>query len=268
MTNANGGSRVHWLAFTAVLVLGGGLLWWAIESDKPQWAWLVSLLLVAVVLFLCGYDAVGVPRGIFIDRRYVISLSRVQVVLWTVLVVSAILAAGLWNLHKELDALSFTIPGELWALMGISTASSVGASLIISNKEASPGASEEQFNRQASLSGTPAAPAADLIRSGVLVTNKTPQMARWSDMITGDESGNFASIDISKVQMLLFTVIAVLVYGLSLWTLFQALTVEGGFTEFPEFDKSILTLIGISHAGYLSYKASPHSEPAGTTKQA
>ncbi len=260
--------RVTTFGMVMVLLIGAGLIWAAISYYKlPHLAWLISLLLVSFVMVLWGYNVVGVWTGIFMDRRNVISLSRVQMVLWTVLIVSAILAAALWNLHMQVDALIFDIPGELWALMGISAGSSVGSALILSTKAAGNEPNADQFARQKSLSATPGSSDEDkaaemdcVINHGTVVSNTKPEMARWSDMVTGDETGNFAHIDLSKCQMLLFTVIAVLIYGLSLWTLFQAMTVEGAFTNFPAFDKSMLALIGISHGGYLTYKMTPNSE--------
>ncbi|MBI3716682.1 MAG: hypothetical protein HY255_11885 [Betaproteobacteria bacterium] len=271
MSDSKGTGRVGWAALLALLLVGGGLIWWNVSNGRPQWAWLVSLVSTAFALMAFGYNAVGVWSGIFIDRRNVISLSRMQMVLWTILIVSAILAAGLWNLHVGADALKFAIPEEVWALMGISAASSVGASLILSNKGASAEPDSVQFERQKTLSetsGTPdqkATETTNIVKNGVLVANLKPEMARWSDMVTGDETGNFAHIDLSKVQMLLFTAISVLIYGLALWAVFDLLGTKN-FPAFPPFDKTILTLIGISHVGYLSYKASPNSEPANSTK--
>jgi beta-lactam-binding protein with PASTA domain len=39
-------------------------------------------------------------------------------------------------------------------------------------------------------------------------------------------------------------------------------TTTGAVKEFPALSESILFLLGISHAGYLAYKAAPHSDPA------
>jgi hypothetical protein len=61
-----------------------------------------------------------------------------------------------------------------------------------------------------------------------------------------------------KIQLFYFTFIFVLVYAITLGTLFlgQGRVING----FPDLDIGVLTLLGISHAGYLTNKVIPHSQ--------
>jgi hypothetical protein len=65
-----------------------------------------------------------------------------------------------------------------------------------------------------------------------------------ADMFRGEETGNAAFLDLGKVQMFFFTII------------------DGGVPihEFPALDESIVALLGISHATFLTYQAVPHSQ--------
>ena len=59
--------------------------------------WLLTMALFGVLLVLAGNALKMRWDGIFIDERNKISLSRVQLVLWTLLLVSALLTVGLSN---------------------------------------------------------------------------------------------------------------------------------------------------------------------------
>src|SRR5579859_4063001 len=101
--------------------------------------WIVSLVLLASIVLIVGRGVTGRWFGFLIDERNKMSLSRFQAVLWSLLILSAFLAAALINLHLKLlssptDALAITIPAELLALLGISGTSLVGAQLILHAK--------------------------------------------------------------------------------------------------------------------------------------
>src|SRR5437660_9664825 len=102
----------------------------------------------------------------------------------------------------------------------------------------------------------------NVINNGKIIAYATADNARWADLFTGEEVGNAAQFDLSKIQMFYFTFILVLVYGIGLATIFsgQGLTI----TALPNIDPGILTLLVISHAGYLTRKAVPHSQNDGT----
>ena len=92
---------------------------------------------------------------------------------------------------------------------------------------------------------------------GELAMNGSSRDANLGDLFRGEEVGNYNRTDLGKVQMFYFTAILLAVYGIALANqLFEPVAV----TEFPDLDQSMIALLAISHAGYLSYKAVPKSK--------
>jgi hypothetical protein len=141
--------------------------------------------------------------------------------------------------------------------MGISTTSLVGSPLIKSTKTAKkPNAAERTstFN----LMAKEGVDTKELASKGQIVVNTTLEKARWSDLFKGEEAGNAAQLDLSKVQMFFFTLILVIAYAAALGSAFTGTTPK--IDSFPALDSGMLALLGISHAGYLVHKAVPHSQ--------
>jgi hypothetical protein len=131
-------------------VLGVGALFWIaialglISLAGPLLLWSVSLLLMVMVLALAGREINCHWCGVLIDTSNKFSLSRLQITLWTVMVLSAyvtiatprILAmvGGTPRLTQQ-QALDIRFPEELLLAMGISATSFAGATLIKNNKK-------------------------------------------------------------------------------------------------------------------------------------
>jgi len=241
------------LAITVAIVLIGYL----VPLEARGWAWLGALILLTLFALVAGHGITGLWRGLLIDDRNKMSLSRLQMILWTIVVLSAFLVAGLSNVRNgEIsNALSIGIPSELWILMGISTTSLVGSPLIMSNKKDKPAKPEERVRTFALMQGQ-GADVNKLDNNGQVVVNKSLKDAQMSDLFKGDEIGNAAQVDLAKIQMFYFTLILVLVYAVALG---ESLAGGGVIKEFPPLGKSMVALLGISHAGYLTSKATPHS---------
>lgn len=223
-------------------------------------AWGVTLVLLAAILAVAGRGVTGLWYGVLIDDRNMVSLSRLQMTLWTLLVLAGILAAGLHNVAAggAENALNIDIPSELWLLMGISTASLVASPLIRSTKRDHQPAPQERERTLALLSAQRDA-AVRVATRGLELVNLQPEDSRWSDLYRGEEVGNAAQVDLGKVQNLFFTLILVLVYGAALGSMLG----DGGqIGAFPALDEGMITLLGISHAGYLTLKAVPQTQRA------
>ncbi|RZN38742.1 MAG: hypothetical protein EF813_04625 [Methanosarcinales archaeon] len=77
------------------------------------------------------------------------------------------------------------------------------------------------------------------------------------NMFKGEETGNATQLDLGKIQMFYFTLVLVLTYAVALGdTLVGIETIA----EFPVLSSSMVTLMLISHAGYLTNKAIPYSQ--------
>ena len=260
---ANQGRLSYLLIFSllaAVLYFSAAGLGQAVSALQ---LWYGYLLLMLLVLLLLGKTITGSWRGVLIDERNVISLSRFQLLAWTWLILPSYAVAVLWNMQLSGAQAINTIALDptLWLLMGISTTSLAASPLILNGKKAQTPQTLEMDRTFAQLQQQ-----GDLTSShqGLVVTNQNQRQAKWSDMLTGEETGNAAHLDLSRVQMFFFTLISLLIYAATLNNMFARLTSAPltMLTELPQLSEGLLALIGISHSGYLAVKALPASQNA------
>jgi hypothetical protein len=110
-------------------------------------SWLIIIILMSAFAVLLGLRISGRPAGVFINERYKMSLSRFQLVVWTIIVLSAFVTIALGRVQAYSvdpsyfadplipDPLAIEVPSQLWALLGISTASLIGSPLVLSPKK-------------------------------------------------------------------------------------------------------------------------------------
>ncbi len=201
------------------------------------------------------------PLGILVNERNLMSLSRFQMMSWTVLLLSAFFEVALKRLHV-LSSNSAALPinismdWRLWALMGISATSLVGSPLILSSKTNQEPQPKTVDKAAAALNE----PVVDIQRNsqGTLYSNPRIADASLIDMFQGDEIGNTAYVDVSKVQMFYFTIVAVLAYAYALYSAMNDIYPARGFAM-PTPSDALVALLGISHAAYLTSKTTQHS---------
>jgi len=106
--------------------------------------WGLGILIMVILLGLAGREIKGRWTGALIDSRNKFSLSRLQMTLWTIMVLSAYLAVAMPRVLAMLgsnptlsqeQALNIQFPEELLFAMGISAASFAGADLIKNTKK-------------------------------------------------------------------------------------------------------------------------------------
>ena len=225
-----------------------------------HWAalWWGVMLLLALTAVIVGQGITGYWRGILIDERNKMSLSRLQLALWTILIVSALLVLFFWRLRtRDIgDPLAIGIPTQIWTLLGISTTSLVGSSLIKTSKKNQPRNLDEERETAERFRAQGRDPST-LLATGREVLNQSPAQASWADLFRGDESGNAATASLGKFQMFYFTLIAVVSYGYLLARMFGA---AAPVDTFPDVGAGLLGLLGISHSGFLVEKAVPHTQ--------
>lgn len=313
----------------------------------PVAVWATCIVAVAILFMLAGTEINGHWLGILIDNRNKYSLARLQISLWTVMVMSAylimalrrILAMGPNGLTQD-QALDITFPPELLLAMGISAASFAGSTLIKQTKstktmtivekstpedaekrrdeakKALDAANEDLAQKatdthdakqkvdaaQASLDSAAEADkparmndlqkmqsiykveqeeeaeakkdsdlktkelkdaeqdlAAITEAQGRLHRNADPSEASWVDLFRGEEISNYKLVDMSKVQMMFFTIVVISVYGAGITALLRGNLVDAKGLSFPPFGDTLNALLGISHGTYLSVKAVDHS---------
>ena len=159
-------SRWPLVIFWGLLIILVVLLTTAIWANlKPVAQWLYILALMLAFLALVGQSINGRALGVLIDSRYKMSLARLQIALWTVLVLSAYMTIAMPRVLSGLDKLedtvrdqcianlpkseetpsseeqcvasplNITFPPELVLAMGISATSFAGSTLIQSSKQ-------------------------------------------------------------------------------------------------------------------------------------
>ena len=258
-------SKWRWWHTLLLIVFTGAILLTGFKKELPAVGniglletWIIIAILLTLSLSIIGHGITGLLKGVLVDDRNMVSLSRFQTVLWTILILSALITAFLSNLAagKE-NPLSIKIPEELWALMGISVTSLVGSPLIKSTKHSRDVHKEDEEAAKDQLKKKGLDEKKTYFK-GQIVVYKEPEMASFSNLFEGEEAGNAARVDLAKVQMFYFTVILVLAYAVALGKMFASNTF---ITEFPSLDPSMIWLLGISHGGYLLHKAVPHTRP-------
>lgn len=226
-----------------------------------NWYWLMGLFVL--VLAVIGKVMCGTWKGVFVDERNVMSLSRVQMVAWSILVLSAVVALVVQNIQATNGACLAdvnqgcvpVIPTQLWLLMGFSTATLVASPVLLSNSGAAmPDDNKTQQTAGGLLEQGYAKDAQDF--SGPLYRNKRPEDARWSDLITGEQFSNCLHLDLPRLQMCFFTLVALLIYAV---LLHEQMLGRVTCKDLPGLSEGLLAIIAISHSGYLVSKASQNS---------
>ena len=192
------------------------------------------------------------------------SLARFQFLVWTLVVLSAIITAALTNgFFGAASPLAIQVPQELWVLLGISSVSAVAAPTVLNQKDDKTPDPKQLKKTLEELQRT------DRVRvdenlSSIVLRNVSPADARWGDLLKGDESGDAATVDLGKLQMFFFTFVLALGYAVAIA---QMLASTAAVTGLPVVDSTVNTLLGISHTGYLANKTVTHSREGESAKK-
>ncbi len=253
-------NRGQFLQAAAVLLIIGAEFAVAFYAGPP-WAWILGLsLLLALCLFL-GNWIMGDAMGIFITQRNLMSLSRLQLVAWSLVIFSGYLVALIQRIvHNVPDPLGLTVDPYLWGVLGISTASFVGTPMILSTKKDDVPSASALVAASTALNEPPAQIQQNA--QGKLYVNASPSDARFSDLFQGDEIGDTAYVDVSKVQMFVLTAILIGSWCIDLWARLGNPGHDFAHFTLPPFSPGQLQLLAASHAGYLTFKAIDHTAGA------
>jgi hypothetical protein len=221
--------------------------------------WKLVVVTVAMVLFtiVLGRGLVNRVLGILINERNLMSLSRFQLVVWTVVILSSYLCYGFTRIYAGVpDPLNITIDGQLLLLMGISATSFIAAPLILSSKkDLEP---QPMVTTKTALKSGETTQAVEDNREGVIYGNGRVMDARFTDLFQGDELGNATHIDVAKLQLFFFTVIGAVAYFAAVFREL-ALSAPTSLVALPLLPTGLIMAIGISHGGYLAGKGVSHT---------
>ncbi len=245
----------------------------------------VTLTIASVVLLLValGRGFTGRSLGALMTPEGRYSLALAQVTFWTVLIFSsvyiiavfndgivaermrdlAVLASSAADAQKPssiLEGIFPKLPGEIWAVLGITVASPFISALIKSGKrpEGTLSVIESTQNKLGDFA---------VFNPSSGLAGPTTGTATIADWFTGEEAANQKSIDISRVQMVLVTATLLVTYGyailallrdISAPTIVAAIDTRGVLIEsLPAVGVSMAGFLLFSHATYLVAKAAP-----------
>jgi hypothetical protein len=210
------------------------------------WAWIIA----AVVILAIGV-AVAFRRGhwgfwsIIVDSRGRCSLSKFQLFTWSVILISLFTAVALQRglTSGFSTAIDFSIPSELLAVMGISVGSAAGAKAVKSYKDA-------------------------IADTRILVSRNANGKPYFSQIFV-EEEGALADqvVDIGKFQNFWITLLLVAAYLAGVASAIRDADFTKPFDALPGFSDQFITLLLISHAGYIAGKIPnrPGIPAVGTT---
>lgn len=223
-------------------------------------SWITVMVTILLFIMVAGHGIKGVWRGALIDERNKMSLSRFQMLTWTIVVLAAFGTIAIARaLVDPITSMDIAVPPTVWLLMGISTTSLLGSPLIMNSKKSAP----EPPKANETLAEQGADPKS-LRVEGRVIANTSVRDARWADLFTGEEVANVTHLDLAKIQMFFFTVLTVLAYAVAIGVSLRGDTIP---SSLPEVGDGMLTLLGISHGGYLAGKALPPPDPKGPKRE-
>jgi hypothetical protein len=223
-----------------------------------QAAFLVEMLAIALIIIGFGAVITGRPSGFIMSSRNAYSLSKLQMAAWTVVVLAALLTTAEINVVSYfgpmVDPLKIDIPGELLAAIGIAAFSFSATPAILAlkaNQDPKEGQADIGAQRLADNTGV----SKDRITNvGKVIARNDRDAAHFSDIVSGDEVANAGTVDLSKVQQLLITLLLLATYVAVIITTFSD---AAPITGLPKLSERFIELLALSHAGYLVYKAVP-----------
>ncbi len=199
-------------------------------------AWAGALLVLCLLAAQVGRIAQHRWSGILIDHRGRYSLTNLQVVLWTLLVLSLISGLFVARVIAGVpDALGFAIPTELLGAMGIALGGGALATAMNVTK--------------------------DIDHPDQVAASNEDDPPRFSQIFLLDE-GSLADqvVDVYKFQNFWLTIILVSAYAVLAIAAINGAGSVAAIT-LPGFDSRLLVLLGASHVGHL---AGNLPSPAGT----
>ncbi len=234
------------LVITAVI----GICAWFVRDGTN---WLVVLLLIVAFFLITGKAITGRALGILVNERNLMSLSRLQMIIWTAIIVSGFLVIAIVRIRSgEVDQpLSIGVDWQIWVLLGISTTSLVGTPLLYGNKKAEQPKDKDEVVQKAAENAGVDPKVVDENRQGILYANPDIRLASFTDLFQGDELVNAHLVDMGKLQMFFFTVAIGLAYAVQLYQLIAYGDLTQSNVKLPELQDGLLALMGVSHAGYL-----------------
>jgi len=245
---------------------------------------LIALAALALVLIGLGRGTSGRWFGVAISAQNRLSLSLVQMFVWTVMIVAAYAVYAGFNVglvaetaaRERVALVSYfpSMPPWTWGLLGVTVGTPL-ASGVIKGLKPVPGAAPAVVGGEA------------LSRLGVALSplqrNASPDEASLLDLFFGEDVDDSRRIDITRTQNVLITLVLMLTYTGFLVATMSDLSppmlagligtpTEAPFGSFPNPGGTFVGLLLLTHTAYLGGKygletspseGPPASEPTG-----
>jgi hypothetical protein len=226
-------------------------------------SWVVVALCMTAFLVVLGVLISKRPLGMLVNDRNLMSLSRFQMIVWTVILLSAYFVIVMARIAGKVpDALAVKMDWQLWALMGISSTSLVGSPLINSmKKEKTVAASETTKAAEALVKAQNTPDSLDAQKADVTAVETKITATRQGTLYSNPTIADASFADMFEVQMFFFTIIAAIAYIAALFPLLTTLKSDpASVIAFPPLHESLIALLGISHTSFLVSKGVSHTK--------
>lgn len=230
------------------------------------WSWAVSAVVLVALAVLLGFRVRLPPENIrpspwilaiLVDNRGRFSLNRLQLVVWSIIVISLISGVFFGRLIEGVaDPLGFTIPDRVLGLLGISVGTAVTVGAVKATKKTKAEEGADKAKAQAAARVPPTLHPPEGKAAGPLATLAVTGRAPFFWQVFMVEEGDLADdvVDVTKFQSFGFTIILVVAYvAMAIKAIVNAKIAEK-VVALPDISGTFLVLIGISYAGYLGGK--------------
>ena len=214
--------------------------------------WFAAIGTLMILARVIGKGFWGSALGVLIDSRNRLSLSRMQLVFWSILVLSLFAVTSTFLIGAAGSQAGLPqYPWEIWALLGISIGTTPLSGLILVTKSTQP----PQPNAERDIMADPSA--TNVGRVEVKLAENG-----WSflDFFRGEEIANRNEIDVSRFQYFVITFVLMIVFvaltGSELWAiqLGQDWLVWAKTKSYPHLNETFIALLALSHGSYLGMK--------------
>ncbi len=232
-----------------------------------------SILGLLLLFAGLGLGTSGKPTGIAISKQNRLSLSLLQVVFWTMIILSAYATFCAFNVGAMGATWLVKSPGVsdntvslfpqlepwAWGVMGIVIASPTLSALIKGSK---PSTKDDSDDDETGQTTSPLN-----LKLGPLSRNMSPTQASFLDIFLGEDKANATQLDISRAQNVIIT--SLLLFAFTGWLIqlmgsIEMSVVLNAFVEgtpilskFPEPGATFTALLALTHATYLAGKWKP-----------
>lgn len=214
-------------------------------------SWLVSS---GAMLAFCAFVGSRVNGsqsylGVLVDDRDRLSLNRLQIVMWTILVLSTLAALLVKNLVTSgaLEPNTFEIPDSFLALMGIAAGGSALTGAVKANKD---------VTRETQIAMGEQAVQSRNMTEVLAIDNDTGKPHFMQLVLEEEGAGAEKIISIPKLQNLISTIAVGLMFAVATCS----------DEKFVNLGSQLPWLFGMSHAGYIGGKM--QQKPDGKTTSA